>query len=306
MKNIKTVSFLYALLLCLVLSACNINDTGNYKSVDIYIKPVSKDSILLVDRFSQKMVSYNLKNYNVEKRMNIVNHMIYEFSPQAGYMTAGHSIDLGFEIITINSVVQTVYSMKPNEGIFPVAFYGNDYYFIKTQYDKNGIEVDRVLVKFDNENKKLIEFTNAHGLISYGTIIGNKLYYTVYNENSNNYSLYSLLRDDFNSIPELEKENLENGEIYSQGGVLYLTSKNSIISDDKEFKKESQNYFIGENYLVQYQIQKEGELYAVLINTDTGETILTAENIVDFTVSDEEIVFYCDGSVKKHSLADKR
>ncbi|HEY8421792.1 MAG TPA: hypothetical protein VIL05_08650 [Thermoclostridium sp.] len=306
MKSNKTVYFLYSLLLCLVLTSCGIDTMGINKSPEnVYIKPVSKDSILLVDRFSQKLVSYNSKNYTVEKKMNIVNYMIYEFSPQACYMTAGHSIDLGFEIITINPVVQTVYSMKPNEGIFPVAFYGDDYYFIKTQYDENGIETDRVLVKFDKDSNKLIEFSNAHGLISYGTIIDNKLYYTVYDESKNNYILYSLVRDDFNSIPKLEKENLESGEIYSQGGVLYLTNKNSIFSDKREFKKASQNYFIGENYLIQYQIQKEGNLYAVLINTDTGETVFTAENIVDFNISDEEITFYCDGSIKKYSLADR-
>lgn len=49
-----------------------------------------------------------------------------------------------------------------------------------------------------------------------------------------------------------------------------------------------------------YQIQEEGNLNAVLIDTSTGETVLTAENIVDFNVCDEEIIFYCNGSIEKY------
>jgi len=309
MKSFKSISFIFsfifALLLCLSLTSYNIDTSDNDKSPqDVYIDPVSSDSILLVDRFSQKLVSYNTKKYTVEKRMNALNHMIYEFSPLARYMTSGHSINFGFEIISIDSVVHTVYSMKPNEGIFPLAYYSDDYYFIKSQYDKYGVETDRVLVKFDYIKNKLIEYTHAHGLVSYGTVIDDKLYYTVYNENNDDYTLYSLLRDDFDSIPKLEKESLENGEIFSQGGVLYVTNRKSIISDNKQFKKETQNYFIGENYLVQYQIQKDDTLDAVVIDTSTGEKIFTAENIVDFNVSNEEIIFYCEGCIKKYPLKE--
>lgn len=161
-------------------------------------------------------------------------------------------------------------------------------------------------MKFDKNEKKLIEYTNAHGLISYGTVIGNKLYYTVYNEIDDNFSLYSLLRDDFDSVPELEKEDLKDGRIYSQGDVLYFTDKDTIFSDNKEFKNEAQNYFIGENYLVQYQIQNDGSINANLIDTDTGKNVFNAKNIVDFKVTDKEIIFYCYGSIEKYPLENNR
>ena len=56
--------------------------------------------------------------------------------------------------------------------------------------------------------------------------------------------------------------------------------------------------------MVQYQIQKDDTLDAVVIDTSTGEKIFTAENIVDFNVSNEEIIFYCEGCIKKYPLKE--
>jgi len=275
------------------------DNSGSGRNDVLSIKPVSQDSILLIDRFGYKIFSYNTKTFQIEKRLNAVNYMIYEFSPDCLYYSAGHSIDLGFSVFKITQQTSTVLKKMPdNEGIFPLAQSDKYMFFIRCIYDKRSIEISRHIVKYDLENNTFEEFGNPEGLISYGAIIGEILYYTVYNERENNYTLFSVSCSDSTATVNKVKDNLEGGEIFSQGKTLYITDGSSIISENAKFKKESENYFIGSNILVQYQIQKNGDLSAIVTDTETGNRVYSAENIVDFAVSDSEITFYCVGAIK--------
>jgi len=292
-----------------VLSSCsdkNLTTDNNQADDFTAVKPQTEDSILLINRFTLKMVSYNTKTFTTEISYNNLNDLVYEFDPCCKYYTAGNSSELGFAIFELNDKsFYRVMEIKQNEGIFPLAYTENHYFFIKYTYDEQLAVIDTALVEYIPSKNQLVEFKNINGLITEGTVIGDILYYTVYDEKNDYYTLYSVLWKDKNATPKMEK-NLECDEIYSQNGELFISNKEYITSETKKFKKESENYFIGSNFLVQYQIQKDAGLYAILTDTQTGEKLFFAENIVDFKLSDSVITFYCEGAIKAFDLINRR
>jgi len=95
----KNVLIFLLLISIFCITACSDNSKITLENEN-YISPKSDKSKILVDRFTQKLVTYNTKRLEVELIMDTVNLMVYEFSPEVNLMTIGHSIDLGFEIIS--------------------------------------------------------------------------------------------------------------------------------------------------------------------------------------------------------------
>lgn len=293
---------LIVLLLHVTLTGC-FNSTQTAHSNTKYLNPKTDDSILLVDRFSQKLVSYNVKSKNIEEKMNQQNFMFYDLGPTSDLLTAGHSTEFGFDLLEISQKkVKILYKAKDKEGIFPLAYSNNTYFLTKSEYDNSGAETKRTLIKYDKSSNKMQDYPNVNGLITYGIVQDSQLYYTVYKESENDYTLYSISINDPEATPKEIKTGLVSGEIFAQGEDFYTSSEKTIDSDTKSFKKESVNYFIGKNYLVQYQLQKNANLTAILTDTNTGKVLLTAPNIVDFSVSDTEITFYCVGAIEKYKI----
>lgn len=303
----KTICIILVALLT-VLSSCTIQNqtTDKDETTDFdMFKPQTADSILLVNRFSYRLVSYNTKALTAEATFNKTNSFVYEFDPGCKYYTAGNSFDLGFGIYELNdSSFKNVLSMKENEGIFPLAYTENHYYFIKCTYDSEYLETSRVLVEYIPSENTLVEFENINGLIKDGVVINDTLYFTEYNEHNVNYNLCSLLLSEKGTAPKKEK-TLEFGELYTQNGELFTSDDEYISSETKKFKKASENYFIGSDLLLQYQIQGDSGLCAILIDTETGEQIYSAEAIVDFKCSDSAITFYCEGTIKTFDMVNR-
>jgi len=298
----KNVLIFLLLISIFCITACSDNSKITLENEN-YISPKSDKSKILVDRFTQKLVTYNTKRLEVELIMDTVNLMVYEFSPEVNLMTIGHSIDLGFEIISVQPhEVRKLFKAEPDSGLFPLVYKENDFYFTKSIYDDKSVEISRCLIKYDIENNSLIEYKNISGLIYCGAIIGDRLYYTIYNEQLNNFNLYSVDCNDFNTKAQLEKSNLKFGEIYSQNDVLYTTTESEIISNTKSFKKMEHNYFIKDEFLVQYELQQAGSINAILTDTIKNEVLLIAEEVIDFQVEDDEILFYCNGKIESYKI----
>ncbi len=114
------------IILCIILTGCNSKDT-------LIPKPKSNDSIILYNRFTQSMLSYNTKSCLIEEQINIDNYFQYEFNTKSNYFTTGHSINNNFEIIEVKNKkeVSPVYKLKNNnESIFPLASSNNNIIFL--------------------------------------------------------------------------------------------------------------------------------------------------------------------------------
>ena len=265
-----------------------------------FLEAKNDGDILLFDRWNKKMCLYNTNTFQVQERMNIDNFMIYEFPEVCPYYTAGHNIDNHFQVIKMsNKTVETILRLSETEGIFPLSFSGEYMFFIKIDYDNSNTEKNRSLVKYDKMENKLIEFSNVHGLVSYGSIINSTLYYTCYNEEDDTYSLFSTDCDNSSAKPNLEQSGLNAGEIFSQNGELFISDKENIFSDNKTFKKASENYFVGDKYLVQYFVDKLGDLSIDVINTINEEKIFSKSNVVGFFVTDDHLALCFLGEIKE-------
>ncbi len=279
------------LALILILTGCA---EGKYPHAD------GENTILLLDRFGHKFFSYNMDKYNVEEKCEKNSFVQYEFPTQCEYYTSGDGTTLDFSIIKIeNNEVKELLKIDNGKYILPLSATDDDLFFClgaDTEDDFN-----KVLVKYDKGNNELIEYSKVSGRINRGTIIGNKLFYNVLEQTDEKrkYSLYSVKFDDIEAEPILEKQDLKCDDIYSQGDRLYFSDEKYIYSDDgKKFLKASQNYFVGENLLVQYCIDDNKDMAMKVTNTETNEIVFTSSQILGFEVKENKIIAYCYGKIE--------
>lgn len=267
---------------------------------------VDNDEVLVYNHFLQKFVKYNtLQKTGVpiqpQTRTGI---MQYAFNTPSVYFTSGDSSDNNFSILEYkNGLVKEVYELedKKNLGIFPLATDGVNYFFIKTNYAMES-EIESVVVKY--ENNRLYEYVNTKGLISYGGLIDNMLYYTSYNSSTDDYTLYALDTLDYNAKPTVIKDNLISGEIIILNEKVYCTDKESIYSDEDKFNKRSINLSDPKHNLLIQLDPSEDASFLVLTITDSKskEIILSTDNVIGIDLNESILTVYTQGSVETINL----
>lgn len=292
------------ILLCILfcnLAGCssNKNNADIHTDYDWLPSIKNKNEVLLYDKYDQRIVAYNKKNYNVTEKNATQNYMQFEFNDLAANIyTTGHSIKNNYKIIEkTNDTINTLHKMKENEAIFPFAYLNeNNMYFLKTSYDSDGNEIyeKRIICQFDMKSKQLREINSTQGLLaSNGIIIESVLYFTVYNEVNNNYDLYVLNANNMENV-KLVNKGLETGEVYNNNGKLWVSGKNKIYDykdNSLQFPKKILNYFYLDK-LFQIAINNEGELELTITNVTTKKIETVFEKVVDVRIQDNEICVY--------------
>src|SRR6185312_3427543 len=112
----------------------------------------------------------------------------YAFPTPSEYFTTGNSSGSGFSIIRVRgNLIQPILKLDDNQGIFPLATDGAQQFFLHSQYT-DGREGSRVVVSMGPQGK-LTPYPHATGLIDSGALLGGTLYFTTYQEKSNDYTL---------------------------------------------------------------------------------------------------------------------
>lgn len=291
------------ILFCVIffaLTGCSSKDNANGPSgYDWLPSTKNKNEILLYDKYDQRIVAYNKKNYNVTDKNTTQNYMQFEFNDlNSDVYTTGHSIENGYKILKKeNDKLSILYKMKENEAIFPLAYKDEQtMYFLKTSYDSNGNEIynDRIICEFELKSKKLKELKITKGyLTSYAVVIGDFLYFTVYNEKNNDYNLYKINMNKKDKIL-LINTGLITEEIYNNNGRLLVSNKDKIYDykDNKiHFSKKKLNYFYL-NYLFQIDINNEGDLQLTVTDIKTNKILKVLDKIIDIRVENDKIYIY--------------
>ncbi|WP_374020530.1 hypothetical protein ABU162_13470 [Paenibacillus thiaminolyticus] len=266
----------------------------------------TENCIYLYNRYSQKLLSYNVDAKTVEQQSNIVNYIQYEFNEAHNrYFTAGNSLTNGFVILSVDQKeIKELHRLadENNEAVFPLATDGGKHLFIRSYYDTNGMESKRSITQLNSDNT-LSDFSNVTGLVSSGVLIGQHLFYTTYEEAINAYSLYALDVTDLSSKPQLVEENLEASEVYALNGRLLVSDHQYIYNDEERFVKQPLNYFdSGSGILIQIYPDSDANLALDAIDTATKQVIGTATNIIDFSIEDHQITVYCQGHIDRIPL----
>lgn len=264
----------------------------------------NENEILLYDKYDQRILSYDKNRHEVITKNNTQNYMQFEFNDlKTDIYTTGHSMENHYKIIRKkDDSVSVLYEMGRDDAVFPLA-YKNDkcMYFLKTSYDYDGNEIykERVVCKFDIKNRQLKELDCTKGfLTSYGVIIDDWLYLTVFNEEDSDYTLYKM---DIHHEDELvlTGKGLASGEIYSNNGKLWVSDNADIYdyeNDSVRFPKKALNYFYLD-HLFQISVNSDGDLELTIINTATGETEYKIDGIVDFRVKNNKVFIYTSETI---------
>lgn len=294
----------WLILFCIIfcgLAGCssNKNNANVHTDYDWLPTTKNKNEILLYDKYDQRIVAYNKKSYNITEKNTTQNYMQFEFSDlMANIYTTGHSIENNYKIIEKeNKTIKTLYEMKENEAIFPLAYQNeNNMYFLKTAYNPDGNEIyeERVICQFELESKQLKEIKSTQGLlVSNGVIVDDILYFTVYNETNDNYDLYSLNINNIDKV-DLINKGLVTGEVYNNNGKLWVSDKNNLYDYEDnsiQFPKKILNYFYLDK-LFQIDINNEGDLELTITNITTKNTENTFDKIVDVRAENNKIYIY--------------
>ena len=306
----KKFALAFLFILCTLATGCGKGSPGTIADAPPRIAlpecGSTENCIYLYNRYSQKLLSYNVDAKTVEQQSNIVNYIQYEFNEAKNrYFTAGNSLTNGFVILSVDQKEITELHRladDKHEAVFPLATDGGKHLFIRSYYDTDGIESKRSIAQLNPDNT-LSDFSNVTGLVSSGVLIGQQLFYTTYEEAINAYSLYVLDVTDLSSKPLLVEENLEASELYALNGRLLVSDHQYIYNDEERFVKQPLNYFdSGSGILIQIYPDSDANLALDAIDTATKQVIGTASSILDFSIEDHQITVYCQGHIDRIPL----
>ncbi|MGL5714217.1 MAG: hypothetical protein ACRCXT_11890 [Paraclostridium sp.] len=266
---------------------------------------LSKNEIVLFNRYNHNIVTYDTKKKLITQWNDDINLFQYEFNTQTDLYTSGHSTDNGFKILKLeNNSYEIMYSLNENEAIFPLASNGEVYFFMHSFYDKYGAELldKRTISLFDEKEKKLHDYKNTNGLISYGTFYDNKLFYTTYQVNSDTYDLYSLDFSDIEDEPILIEKGLENGKIFVSIDGLWKSNNDYIYNKDKKLSIAKLNYIDKDSdSLIQIDVNN-GQIYLKVIDIKTEKEYLYFNDVIDFKIYNGEITVYGDKYIETKNI----
>lgn len=246
---------------------------------------------LFYDPYMQKIIKYNSKTKKLFIFNSGKNQFQYRISNEEDLYIDGNSLENEFRIIQLNkNSITEIHKFKKNQGIFPIGKIGEKLYFIHSYYMENGQEKNekRTLGVFDFKTKKIDDFLNVSGLIDYGGVNREYIYYTVYNDENDTYSLMKINNNNKYNMPELVKKYIVDGIVLVKNDKFYYSDGDNLIYKKEMYKKESVN-FLEKDSLFQFYINIDGQL-CIRITNLKNNNIIEEENISGIKFENNNIV----------------
>lgn len=265
-------------------------------------KTIGKNEEVFYNPFIQNLVTYNNQSKEVELWDPADNQLQYP-TGEADVYVDGNSQTNEFTLMKIDkSEITELYDFPKNEGVFPIGEKDGTIYFVHSFYQEDGKEYldKRTLSALDLNTKEVTDYTNAKGLIDYGVVGDEAIYYTVYDDDQDLYSLMKINYSDTSQSPETIKTGLQDGIVLLNGQELYYSDGKKLISDNHEFKKESVNFFY-QGSLFQFYLNEEGSLSLKMTNPK-DDSVYSEEDIEGIRLEDDQIKICKPGQVINHDL----
>ncbi|MFC0628571.1 hypothetical protein [Kribbella deserti] len=266
---------------------------------------LNADSLVLYNRFTQRLLAYDQKSFTVTQESNQQNFIQYAFPVVSEYFTAGDSKGDDFSVLRVRgNRIEEVVELPPNSGIFPLATDGKQWLYTKSDYVE-GRETHRVLVAVDPDGSHR-EYAGATGLIDSGAIIGHTLYFTTFDEPTEKYSLSSLDLRSLDAKPKPLSKGLPAGGLYVHNGLLYTSTATQLVNGKDAFDCKEFCYFYDQaGVLLRIFLNKEASLVLDVIDSRTKKVITSRKDLVDFTVSGGTLVVYRRDGIDRIPLSSK-
>lgn len=265
---------------------------GEYKVQDMDHKEV----VYYLEK--QKLGIYDNNTKSWGPIHDVENEFVYNFRQNWEYYTVGHSLENKFEVLHVEKdKISVIRKEQGADCIFPLAA-GKGHYFYQQYADKHGMEQKRKILEFyDGKFSEILETKNA---ICYGTLIGRKLYYSVYNEEQDLFDIYYIKLNEREKKEELYKTGITEGMLFTYEDKLFYINKGSICSEQSKILYEKKDYneiLETKDLLVQMYGNKNGNLQWDFIDLKSGDVLFSYENVINYKVSDTEIKIYCNGNL---------
>ncbi|MHC1746880.1 MAG: hypothetical protein AB9856_00650 [Cellulosilyticaceae bacterium] len=262
---------------------------------------------LLFNRYEQKLVTYDTHLKIVRSMNQEPDFLQSEFTTPSSLYTSGHNVHKHYKLLERgNNKVTILYSLNDDEAVFPLATNENYQLFTHTYYDKSGKEITqkRCITKFDSKQLTLTDYPYAQGLISKGVFFKGILYYTVFNENTKDYSMYALDCSNAINKPLLAENGLQSDELLVSNEGIWKSNKNLLYCNNKQVERAKLNYIYNNN-LLQIDMNHKGTIYMEVTALTTFEKYLTFENIIDFKVDKSVLTVYGNGYISEKGLKNE-
>lgn len=163
-----------------------------------------------------------------------------------------------------------LYRFNKNEGIFPIGMLSDKLYFIHSFYDRSGKEeINRRCISIIDINTFEIQtYSQVNGLISYGCINDESVFYTLYDNEQKDYTVMSVKTGDITAMPNLIYQSVNDGVVMMNGEKLFYSDGRFLISDKDKYEAKSEN-LIYQKLLVQLFVNSEGLLCIKVTHTET-------------------------------------
>lgn len=193
----------------------------------------------------------------------------------------GHSMDDQYRLLRVTAdSVEELHVFSPREGIFPLGVHEDKLYVSHYYYDENGEEQEerRTIAEFDLKTHELIDYTNVSGLVTDGAVDAEKVYYAVYDEATELFTIMSVPLDDKEATPIIQQTNATGDNVLTYGDMFFYEEGDTLRSDTSDYPNEPDSFIHGDSF-VQFYIDADQEL-AVRITHLQTDVIQREENIL--------------------------
>lgn len=289
----KQVILIMILIAMITLTSCT--NAGNVSNGS------SENTIILYHHYEQKLFSYDTNKKEIVMMDKTPNVFQFNFANDSTIFTSGDSVKNEYSLLQLsNNKVIELLKLGKKEALFPLASNENTYFFIHTFYNEDGEEKldQREILKMDEPTKNISTdiLHQATGYnFTHGVCIGDMLYFSSYNSEKDDYSVYSINYKQTNAELELVKENVECPELYEYNGDLVMSDKKNIYIGASVLKKGAVNY-IYNNTLLDISVNSDNDLELSLIDIVNNEIYYSMKKNVGFVYnSDNTMEIYGEG-----------
>lgn len=259
---------------------------------------INENDTLSYNPISQKIIAMD---YEKKTEKNLLNSRFqFPLFDRRNLYIDGDTISNEYRLISLEEhSYRVLHEFNRNEGIFPFGIEGDYIYFIHTFYESKEEDVSkRKISRFNMINKTIDDYITTGGLISYGGITKEYIYYSVYDPQSDSYNIYKVKKKRLDINPELVAEKVEEGKIITSEENYYPIQDKKVKINEKEFSFYPESFIIGKLF-IQFFINEEGSVSYSVTELKSND-VYTRTGFWGMFFNENKIKFYSENGMEEY------
>lgn len=288
------------LLVCLIAVLFLLSGCQKENNAEVYRE---EHGDIFYNPYTQKMVIYDEDSMRAFLLDDTKNQFQFWINGSDDLFLDGNSLTNEFSIVQVQkSQTVLLHAFNKGEGIFPIGIVEDKVYFIHSFYDQDGKEDTqrRCIGKFDLSTSNMQDYSHTSGLIDYGAVSDEYIYYTIYDDKNDVYSLLKVDTADNQAPPEILHKSLTDGTVLVKDNQLFYVEGSLLTSNQENYRKESVNIFYHE-HLIQFYIDQSGMLCIKVTDTQTKD-VFEEKDVLGIRFDDGDILVCKQSGVIEYEM----